>query len=364
MIESIIVYLGLMVIMMAFAGLAARSERFRWLYVTICCLCFGVVMGIRMNVGVDFPMYYKGYQLVQLESTHQLFEHWEPAFRYLLLICGSQFIHYSIPFGIIAFLQVFLVFYGLRKFPNIWVYIPLTLFLAGYFIPYNNIMRHMVAFSVFVCAIPWLAERKYWQYIGIILIAACFHKSAFVLMLIPPVYIWCKQIFTRVWVQLAWIGFGLIMMNIDYVQNIFQLLSVGMTMLGYGFYTHTSFAEFNEETKLGIGFLAMLCANLIIVWYSRRMKEYYESRTVNIMYDLFFLGVIIHLAFLRMFLLQRLNYYFICFEFIIAAFMLNFFVKKKNWLAFGSLILLYLALFYAKLNVKDDGSVLYHTFFE
>ena len=349
---------------MVFAWLGTHSERYRWLWITLGCLFFAVVMGIRMNVGVDFPMYYKEYQLTQIETFGFGFRRWEPAFQILYLICGSQFMHYSIPFGIIAFLQSFLIFYGLRNQKEVWWLIPLTLFLTGIFITYNNIMRHMVAFSIFVCAIPYLADRKYCKYLILIIVAACFHKSALVLILLPLIYMWNEQVFRRIWVQLLWVGVGLIMMNLNYVQNIFEMLSFGMTMLGYGDYMHTSFAGFDEETKIGLGFVILLFANLTLILFSPQMKAYYESRAVAIMYDMYFFGFFVKLAFLRMFLLQRLNYYFIGFEFIIAALTLYLFIQKRNWLMFSALVVCYLALFFAKLSVVDDGSVLYHTFFE
>lgn len=364
MIDSAIVYLGLMAIMTVFVWLGYRSKQFRWFWVTLACISFGVVMGIRMNVGIDFPMYLRAYEQIKAGTFAFGFTRWEPGFQLLFYLCSSQYLHYSIPFGIIAFLQMFLLFYGLRNESRVWIFIPLAFFLTGYFITFNNIIRHMVAFSIFVCAIPYLADRKYWQYLICIVAAACFHKSALVLLPLPLVYMWVQQIYTRIWVQLLWVGIGLAFMNLDYVQNIFEAISFGMTLLGYGDYMYTSFAEFDDETKIGLGFFVMLAGNLILILFSRQMKAFYEKRAVAIMYDMYFFGYFVKLAFLRMFLLQRLNYYFISFEFIIAALTMYMFVRKKNWIMLGSLIALYLAVFFAKLNVEDDGSVLYHTFLE
>lgn len=362
--ESIIIYLGLMFVMMGFAWVGSKSRHYRWLWAGLASLSFGVVMGIRMRVGVDFPMYYDIYELTKAGVEGWGFERWEPAFKILYIICGSQYLHYSIPFGIVAFLQIFLIFYGLRYEQRIWTYIPLTLMLAGYFISYNNIMRHMVAFSIFVCAIPFLAERKYWKYLLCILAAACFHKSALVLIILPAIYSWCQQVFSRIWVQLIWVGIGLVIMNIDFVQNIFDALSIGMVLLGYDGYTQTSYAEFDKEATLGVGFAVIIVVNIILVLYSRQMKSYFNRRSIAIMYDMYFFGFFVKLAFLRMFLLQRLNYYFISFEFIIAALTLYYLREKKNWISFAVIIVLYLALFIAKLQVKDDGSVLYHSFLD
>lgn len=365
MFESALVYLGLVLVMTFLAWFAGQAKNYKWFWLVLCSLSYAVVMGIRMNVGVDFPMYYKVYQQVQSGGTGGFgMEHFEPGFQLIYLIFGSQHIHYSIPFGFISFIQMFLIFVGLRKYPQVWVLIPMTFFFTGCFVNYNNVTRHMIALSIFICAIPFLAERKYWKYLGCIILASLFHKSALALVLIPPVYMFCKEVFTRIWVQLAWLAFGLVMMNIDVVQNVFEALSMAILFLGYNDYLHTSFADFNENKKIGLGFVFMFAACVILILNSRKMKEFYKSRTVNIMYDMFFFGYIIRLAFVRMFLLQRFNYYFINFEFIIGAFTLYMFIRKKQWVWFAALMVLYTALFFARLNVKEDGSVLYHTFLE
>lgn len=364
MFESAVVYLGLMVVMMILAWLGSRSEHNRYTWAALASLAFAVVMGIRWNVGVDFPMYYDLYQLATTGYMGLGFDRWEPAFKILYIICGSQYLHYSIPFGIIAFIQCFLIFYGLRNQSKTWVFIPFTLMLSGTFVSYDNIMRHMVAFSIFICAIPYLAERKYWKYLLCIIAASLFHKSALILIMLPLVYMWCKQVFSKIWIQLIFVGIGLAIMNIDNVQEIFEALSFAMTLLGYDDYMSTSFALFDEETKLGLGFMVILAANLVLIFFSNKMKRFYNSRAVDIMYDMYFLGYFVKLAFLRMFLLQRVNYYFISFEFIIAALTLWMFYKKKSWIMLLGLSMIYVALFFGKLSNSEVGAMTYHTFLE
>ena len=252
----------------------------------------------------------------------------------------------------------------MRNQRKMWVYLPLCLFLLGTFISYNNIMRHMVAFSIFICSITYLADRQYLKYIACILLAACFHKSALTLLFIPIIYILCNNVFRNRLIEFAVVGLGLVMMNINYVQNIFEALSVGMMMLGYDMYMATHYAEYDNDASIGLGFALLVFVNLVVMYYSKQMKEFYKSRTVAIMYDMYVWGFFVKLAMLRMFLIQRLNYYFISFSFIIVALTLYMLAKKDNWVVYCGILLIYAVLFFMKLNVADDGSVLYHSFLE
>lgn len=364
MIDSAIVYLCTMLIMMFFAYIGGKSKNYPYLWVVLASLCFGVVMGVRMKVGIDFPQYYSIYEQAKTGWLGWGYYRWEPGFQILYWLCASQFMHYSIPFGIIAFLQIFLVFWGTRSQKNIWVYLPLTLFLCGPFIAYNNIMRNMLAFSVYVCAIPYLAQRKYWKYLILILVAACFHKSALVLIIFPFIYSWNQQVFTKIWKQLVLFGISIVIMNMEFIQRIFDSMSLVMVALGYDAYMDSEYAEFNKKMKLGYALIAVVMCQLIVMLNSRKMKAFYESRMVNIMYDMYFFGTCIRFAFMRMHLIQRLNWYFVGFEFIVAALTLNYFARKKEWLWFGAWLMMYIAVFFSRLLGKDDGSVLYHAFFE
>lgn len=365
MIDSALVYLGLMLIMMLFAWIGGKSKNYPYLWAAISSLAFGIVMGVRMHVGVDFDMYYNVYEGNKAGWFGGFgYNRWEPGFQLIYFLCSSQFLHYSIPFGIIAFLQIFLVFLGTRKLKEIWVFLPLTLFLCSTYISYNNIMRHMVAFSVFVFSIQYLADRKYWKYLLCIIIAACFHKSALTLIVLPLIYAWIPQIFTKIWPQLLLLAISLILMNINLVQQVFESISIVMSVLRYDGYMQTHYAEFDEKTGFGIRMVFIVASMLIIIFFSKKIKAYYESRTVNIMYDLYIIGMYIRFAFLKMFLIQRYNWFFMGFEFIVGAFALNYFAKKKEWIWLAVWILMYLAVFFARLNIKDDGEVLYHAFFE
>lgn len=364
MIDSLVVYLGLMIIMMIPAAMAEHSQRNKFLWAAISSLAFAIVMAIRWNVGMDFMQYHIVYQKAMAGYNGDDLTRFEPGFLFLYYLGAQQFIPDSIIFGIIAFFQIFLIFVGLRKFTSIWAFIPMTLMLSVIFISFDNIMRHMMAFSIFVCAVSYLADRHYWKYLLLVLLAVMFHKSAVILFILPLIYCWCKEIFSRIWVQLLWVAIGLIMMNIPFVQTLFETISLGFIFLGYDHYLSTNFAVADEEVKMGIGFAVLQLIYLIPIVYSNKMKSYFGSRTVNIMYDMFVIGYFLKLAFLRMFLIQRLNYYFFSFEFIIGAFTFTYLAKHKDWLIFGSYMLVYLLQFYLKISANGNGVVWYQTIFD
>lgn len=362
MLDSLIAYLGLMLIMMAFAWCGKHAGEYKKIYAGFAALWFAIVMGIRYNVGTDFDMYYNAYELARLGTFNQELTRWEIGFSLIFKAFAVYDFHYSIPFGLVAFFQCYLLFVGLKKQYRVWVYLPVTLMLSCIWITYDNIMRHMLAFSIFVAAIPLLAERKYVKFSIAIFVAFLLHKTAILLLIFILVYYYNEDIFKSLWLQLGLFLGSLVLMNIDIVQDVFNTISNVTALMGYSDYESSSFAEFDDEMKIGLGFIVILMIDLFLILLGNGMKKYYKSRSVNIMYDLFFLGVILRYGFLRMFLIQRLNYYFYSFEFIIAALSLYYLFKNRKYLMYYSILFLYVALFMGKMMQAKDTYAAYQTF--
>lgn len=350
--------------MMVFTWCGRHAKEHKLFWVALASISFAIVFGIRYNVGTDFPTYLNSYEQVALGNTGGDFEKWEWGVRTIFNLCAKIRLHYSIPFGIIAFIQIYLIFLGLRKQPKIWWFIPITLMFSCIWLSYSNIMRHMVAFSIFVLSIQFLASKQYLKYYICALIALLFHNSALLLFLIPIPYIFKYNYFNNIFYQLIIFGCAFIMMNINYAQQLLESLSVAIAMFGYDDYLTTSYAGFNEEASVGLGVLMLAVLSLVFIFNSNRMKLYYSSRTISIMYDLYFIGLIIRFAFARMFLLQRINYYFYSFEFIIGALMLGYFYYTKKRIWFIITVGIYFILFMGKMMQAEELTAMYHTFLD
>lgn len=364
MITSLIVYIGLMLIMTAFSIPAGERGIKKYGGVIFASLLYAVVFGIRYNVGTDFPMYLKGYEQILNNVGGWEANRWEIGYQIFFLFPAHLGLPYPFGFGIIAFIQIFLIYVGLRRHPSAWKFIPITLILSWICFAYANIMRHMVAFSIFVAAIPYLADKKYLKYLICIAIAMSFHKSAAILFPFPLIYHFRKEIFSSIKVQYALLVVALYIMNIDFVQQMFDSATDILVMFGYDFYEDTKFAEFDTSATVGLGFLTVLGLSVFLITFSNKLKRFYRDRAIAIMYDMYFIGVLVRFAFARMFLMQRLNYYFFSFEFIIAALAMEYFYQKKKYWPLCAILGLYLLLFMGRLGNLEGLQAMYQTFLD
>ena len=164
MFESVFVYLSLMFVMVLLAWCGSHSKQHKLIWVALASFAYALIFGIRYNVGTDFPTYLNSYEQVALGNSGGDFVNWEWGVRTIFSLCAKVNFHYSIPFGIVAFVQIFLIFLGLKNQSKIWWVIPISLMLSCIWLSYSNIMRHMVAFSIFVYSIQYLSSKEYFKY--------------------------------------------------------------------------------------------------------------------------------------------------------------------------------------------------------
>ena len=372
MIFSLFVYLSLMIGMMTlcYCGgyLKSNNPYSKYIWVILASIIFGFVFGIRYNVGIDFPTYYHEYNGAKIGYFSEEFKRWEWGFRKLLEFFANNGFHYSVAFGFLAFLQCLLIFIGVRDFPKIWYLVSFTLILSCTWMSYVNIMRHGMSFSIFVASIPFLAKKQYWLYFLSVTPAVFFHNSSLVLYFFPLVHYFSK-VYNKISMQLIFLLIALILMNINLFQSIFVTFSFFISTLGYSNYLTSDYAEFNEATNFGFGFLVLILISFIIIINSKNLKNYFikskiQYNIVCCFYDLYFLGLIIHYAFIRMFLVQRLNILLMNLEFIIGAFTIYILFKIKKLYSLYSLVLLYFIEFLGRMYTGDKNFLTYHTFLD
>lgn len=101
-----------------------------------------------------------------------------------------------------------------------------------------------------------------------------------------------------------------------------------ISFVGYDNYNGNDEGMLKKGT-VGLGFVINLMIDMIIILHSNRMKSFFQSKQLNAMYILYFIGVLLKYALLWSLLFQRVNYYFYGFQFIISAFLL-YYLHKTN----------------------------------
>ena len=332
MLQTVFVYSSMTVLMSLFGVVASRRATrypntrlsfFHWEVFFPLCL-FAVVFGLRYDVGVDHLEYLEKYQtLIGIER-------FEPIFQWVTLIFHEQGIHYVFYFALWALLQVSLVYYSLKDERYLYPFLAISLFMGQFFWHWMNGIRQDLAACVFLYATIFIVKKEFWKYLLCCIIAAGFHKTA--VLLLPVYFIFVTK---NDWLKNRFIQYCLLVIaalvavsNYDIVTSIFPLIDYFILLLDYDIYSEQALDKFAELTKSGVSLYAFILIDFIIIFYSFKLKKYYQSRKFDIIYNLYFFGTIMQLLFTNNMLLARPFRYFRYFKLLILAYLLYFLWKK------------------------------------
>lgn len=340
-----------------------RSSFFMFLY-------FAVLVGLRYDVGTDHLHYWVAYEL---EGN----ERFEFLFQLLSDICNRIGFHPTVFFGILGLIQIVFLYLAFKDESYLFAFFAIFLFTDGIFASWMNTIRQDIACCIWIFALNYIIQKKPVPYLLLCLIAFLFHRSAIILVVIYPIFRGGKDFFHRIPVQLIIVFFAFILKNsigelLLKMDSLFSWYS-NIVFLGgdsdlYSSYSAESAVEgigqnMGEVQNTGIGVIVKYLSYTIIVLYSNRIKEYFNSPKVNTIYTLFYISFIAYIilpfgvwSLARPF--QNLN----CTRMIMLSYLVYYLFKNKQG---NSVILAYLIIFlqigmYFSSMIVASQSVLYH----
>lgn len=321
-------------------------------------VCFTFVFGCRWMVGVDYEEYLLQYTIAEED-------HFEPLFQVLVSGLSGMGIHYSVFFSVIAFIEIFCIYYAFRNYKFLYPYLAFTLIIGFWFLSLSNILRQQLAACIFLLSIPSILERKPLKFYAYVILAFLFHKSAILLVVVYPILRWKEDWFKNVYWQLFLFAVALFLStHYDLLVHILEVpFKFVVDKLGYSQYSFGILFNnaLNDRTKFGansgFGLPAQLVKYLPIILYSARMKSFYNDRFFDLAYTLWFVGMFTSLALGASIVLTRPFIYAQNFLYIMPGFFFHYCFKSKKALpqciSLG-MIALYLLLF---INLISHGSM-------
>jgi len=336
------------------------SVKKQWSYVVVAVLIYAVLFGMRYGVGRDHIAYWEMYKL----GDFSLYED-EPALPFIIKLCKSLYFGPVIFFAIVSFVQLYLCFRVLRKDYYIYKYALIPFFLGAIWLSFSNGLRQEIAFCIFVSSLLAIKEKKWWAYYFMIIVAILFHKSAILLLPLYPILVIKDNWFKKSNLQLVTLLFVVTASNVNVIQDVFSHIDPFIQLIGYGdYFSEYRYSDFlYKESQYGIGYYLILATNIILVLYSDKYKGQFNSKTVNMMYSLYYIGVIMYYLFMGSLLLGRLNYYFYQFNFLVGAYALCY-LNKANKYIYILLLLLYLLIFASTLYRGAENTAFFKFFWE
>lgn len=366
MIQSIIVYSVLTIVMMYMSYLARAKGK--WKYMVYASFAYAAVFGARYGVGTDYMTYLENFRSYSTTVSHLGFsDKFEIGFNLITTLFAWLGWHVTIYFGVIAFIQILFTFLPFRSENKLLPYLVFTFMVGCSWLTYSNGLRQILAVALWIWAVRFMVEKKVWMHYFVILLAVTMHTSALMLVVFYPLYYWKEEWFRNIKWQLLALVLSLVIMNLHIAQNLMRSIDLVAQAVGYGDYadedSDTIAQLVDRELSLGMGFFITLLLNILLVIFSPKVKNYVKSKYFNAAYNFFVIGIVLKYIFASSMVFSRINYYFINFTFIVAAYTL-FYAHRCNRVLFYTLLALYVLTFAATLWKGEENTALFVFFWQ
>lgn len=239
---------------------------------------FTLVAALRYHTGWDHEYYlmdYEGYQ----NSGTILRSDFEFGFRFIESLFADLGFHYSVFFGFLGFINIFFLYFAIRKQLSVIPWVGLCLVLGPYFIHLMNTMRQGMVESFFVSFSVLIIYRKFLPYLIIAILCASFHKVAF---LIIPIYL--LGIVTikikRRYLFLIYLGFFILGQFPCIIAYAIDLFSDVIRLYGYGKYVDLMHNNANfafMRNPFGLMSLLILVLHIALIDLYPKLKKHFAG---------------------------------------------------------------------------------------
>lgn len=361
LLETFAVYSLLTIIMVVCGWIIARespydvnnggqlvSKPFFTLPSALLFLSFAFVFGCRWGVGVDHLSYLDSY-LVGGSERH------EALFGLVETFMSEHGFHYAFYFGFWALWDIVLLFYCVKDHKYLFPLLALMLMLTSNYLSMMNTMRQHAAMVVFLVSLNYISEKKPLKYLVCCLVAIALHKSAVILFVLYPILSIRNDWFKSIWLQLLlyavcfYLQFHFTSV-VEWIEKPFSWFSETMDYEYYNmdmlFSDQWSRDKFGKNT--GLGPIINIVRILPVIFYSKKMKSYFDFPLFKLIYTLWFTGELMALLFGSSIILNRVVMYFTCAKPIMYSFFLYYCFKTKKIMNYAlgcGIVLLYIALF-------------------
>lgn len=363
--QTFIVYILLFISMYFLSKQGIQRGGIIWILALL--VLYSIVFGLRYGVGVDYMEYLNDYSKLQSMGALYQYDDTEFGFKALQSFFALNGIHYTVYFGFIAFLQLLLIFLAFKDDKSIYPYIVMAFCLMCVWLSYANGLRQQLAFCFFAYSIFFQDKRYRAIFLSILLfLAISMHNSAYLLIpVMLVVLLFRKEWFRNVKFQLILLAGAILLGQTQLVKTVLGGLESYMQyfeIFGYDEYFSNKDLQdlmMRQSSRNGVGYYIILVIDVIMIILSRDVKSYYKSQYLTTAYNLYYIGTILHYLLIASSIIQRVNYYFYGFQFIIMAYTLFFCKARKRNLYYvlvGVLILCFIGYMY---RMYDNTSAYY-----
>ena len=267
---------------------------------------FSLVVGLRWNVGTDYPAYY---DLIMGFNTYDTsFDRLEFIPRCTINIIQKYNLPFYTWFILMAAIQMFFLQKTFSKELKIFVVWGMFFYLAGQLSLSMNIIRQATALTIVLYAYTHIAQKDYRKYTIWIIIASLFHTTA--LLGIPILFLKKVKFTISPLIQIGIVVFFYVFGEylINYIVNSLSAYSNSIAYL-----SKTQSIEDNAliiKQGSGLGVIFNYTRYFILILYSKQLSQEYKKYGFDIFYTISFIGICLYKSTMYDMYLSRINMYF------------------------------------------------------
>ena len=268
--------------------------------VVIFILYYVLLCGLRFDVGVDYMTYFSEYSAVKYYMSHESYQ-FEPGWSWFTWILSRNDVHFTIYFSIIAFVQIFFLVGAFRDYPKLFPYMVLALFLGGYFIGFQNVIRQNIVMCVFLFLVMRKQDASFFRYVLVALACSFIHKSSIIMVLCYLVIRYFKFNIDR---KVILCGLFLLCVLVGYKIDLFTIVTSNIGVLqfisgtSYDVYLHGDNLAMGTDKTMGIGYFLRVLVDLMLIYSGgKAYKTLGDNSGYPIWFRLFYLGTCLHYLF-------------------------------------------------------------------
>lgn len=356
MVLSFFVYIGLLIIVLAFTFLTKHynqsSSGLNWtMYIPI-FLCT-LVFGLRYDVGVDWMSYKDSYEYYRIDPD---FYNYEFLYNKMCKLYSGYNLHYAWLFMSTVFIQMIFLYKVFEDKRELLFWGIFFFFVTGQVLAHLNIIRHGIAFMIFLYSVKFIRERKFLKYLFWIFIATLFHRVS--LLLIPLYFLGLRK---KIFLDNIYVQFILYFIAVIFSD---LLLNYCLPYLGENinlisdFYTAQQLQDMQMTLGSGYGALLRKCADFIIILLFYSLRKVSSVENFSVYFRIYLIGMLLTYVFSLNMLLVRAVFCLDSLRFIVLAFIFHgIWSKRSDVLSFRQAVSVLLLFIYIALYLTAIFSV-------
>jgi hypothetical protein len=162
----------------------SRQDALSRILLAVIFTCLVLPEVLRINVGNDYAKYVEFMHLIRSNAYVPT----EPGFNLLVRavygLCGWE--NYLLVFGLFSVMTIALFLTAIRQQAEDFGFSFLLFMLLGYYFQTYNTVRYYFALAAVIFALRFLLRKEYVPFVITVLLAAAFHKSVLVVLILYP----------------------------------------------------------------------------------------------------------------------------------------------------------------------------------